>query len=166
MKKILLALTIVFLMNTSYITNSYIYVNPDNSYSSNVNSRGNSNYLEIKSIALKEKIYERNNKKNNVRYGLEIIDSSVYPGEVGIVIIASHSGRGKNAYFNNLHKMKVNDKALIKYNNKNYTYTYYKNDIQKKNGKLSIEYDGCTKLILITCTHGRLKTHQSIYYFK
>lgn len=121
--------------------------------------------LEIDSINLSVGFYSPNSWRNNVKYGLQILETSTMPNKKGQLIIASHTGNSSVSYFRNLKKLKEGQIAKIYYLNKIYYYEYMKIDIQEKNGHLKIEKNSDYPLVLITCTKAGGKT-QSIYYFK
>lgn len=106
--------------------------------------------LEIPKINLKKGLYAKDNKYNDVKYGIQILDKS----NENLVILASHSGNSLISYFKNLAKLKVDDKVIIKYQEKDYIYQVrYFYEIEK-NGKLEILDDNIyKKIILITCNN-------------
>lgn len=121
--------------------------------------------LDIDSIGLSVGFYSPNSWRNNVKYGLQILENSTMPNKKGQLIIASHTGNSSVSYFKNLKKLKEGQIAKVYYLNKIYYYEYVKMDIQEKNGHLKIEKNNAYPLVLITCTKAGGKT-QSIYYFK
>lgn len=77
------------------------------------------------------------------------------------VILASHSGNGRNAYFKNLHKLELKDKIYLDYNNNKYTYEVSLIYDEIKDGMLPIKrYYDRDELVLITC---KGKKWQTIY---
>ena len=121
--------------------------------------------LDIDSINLSVGFYSPNSWRNNVKYGLQILENSTMPNKKGQLIIASHTGNSSVSYFRNLKKLKEGQVAKIYYLNKIYYYEYVKMDIQEKNGHLKIDKKNAFPLVLITCTKAG-GTTQSIYYFK
>ena len=121
-------------------------------------------YLEIKKINLKQGLVSKNSYYNNVKYNIQMIETSDYPDKnLGNVILAAHSGSGYIAFFKNLYKLKKGDEAKITY--KNYVYTYKIVNIYNvpKTGKVKINRDvHKTTLTLITCTFNS-KTEQTVY---
>ena len=101
---------------------------------------------------------------NDVEKNILVVDGSNYPDtDRGNFILAGHSGTGWKAFFNDLYKLQVSDKAYVTYKNKKYTYSIVNIYKQPKIGKLAIyrNYDKNT-LTLITCTNNDSKS-QTIY---
>lgn len=122
--------------------------------------------LEIEKINLKRELFEIGNINNNVDKNLFVVDSSVFPDALNSnVIIAGHSGSGKNAYFKNLYKLKQGDTLKLYYNNKLYIYEINDIEYQDKTGILYLKKENYNMLTLITCTLND-KKHQTIYYAK
>lgn len=96
--------------------------------------------LEIPKINLKRGLYSLESEKNNVKYNIEILSESKMPEEKNSnLILASHSGNAKNAYFKNLKDLELNDISYIYYNNKKYTY--------KVTNIYEVEKDGSAEII-------------------
>ena len=121
-------------------------------------------YLEIPKIGLYRGFVDMDSVANNVQINLQIIKPSNYPDvDKGNVIIIGHSGNYNNSYFKNLYKLELNDTAMIKYNNKIYTYKIVNIYTEAKDGLITVYRDerkSC--LTLITCTKDD-KTTQTIY---
>ena len=138
----------------------------NNKTSTNISSVHN-NYigiLEISKINFKRGFYNIDDKNNNVNKNIQVIKNSDMPDvHNGMMIIAGHSGNGISAYFKNLYKLNIKDKASVYYNGIKYEYTI--NDIYKteKDGNINIvrEKDRNT-LVLITCDK-KDKTKQIVY---
>lgn len=121
-------------------------------------------YLYIPKINLTKGFLDQRSKENDVEKNILVVEGSNYPDtERGNLILAGHSGTGWKAFFNDLYKLNINDKAYITYKNKKYTYNIVNIYKQPKIGKLAIyrNYDKTT-LTLITCTNNDSKT-QTIY---
>lgn len=120
--------------------------------------------LEIPKIDFSKGFYKKESSLNNVKFNIKIIPQSNYPDEdKGNVIIIGHSGNYNNSYFKDLYKLELNDTAMIKYNNKIYTYKIVNIYTEAKDGVVTIYRDerkSC--LTLITCTKDD-KTTQTIY---
>ena len=70
--------------------------------------------LKIPKINLEKGLFAKNDKYNNVNFGLEILKESDSPDVInGNVIIAGHSGTANISYFKNLHRLEIGDKAII-----------------------------------------------------
>lgn len=120
--------------------------------------------LEIPKINFNKGFYKKESSLNNVKYNLKILPQSNYPDyDKGNVIIIGHSGNYNNSYFANLYKLELNDTAIIKYNNKSYTYKIVNIYTDDKDGTVTIYRDETKNtLTLITCTKDD-KTTQTIY---
>lgn len=109
--------------------------------------------LEIPSINLRRGIYSKDSKENTIEKNVALMKESDLPDTIyGNVILASHSGTAKIAYFNNLSKLKFNDIAYIYFNGTQYTYYLVKSYEADKTGEVSI-FRNLQKntLTLITC---------------
>ena len=121
-------------------------------------------YLTIPKINLTKGFLDKRSPDNDVEKNILVVDGSNYPDtDRGNFILAGHSGTGWKAFFNDLYKLQVNDKAYVTYKNKKYTYRIVNIYKQPKTGKLAIyrNYDKNT-LTLITCTNNDSKS-QTIY---
>ena len=111
-------------------------------------------YLKIAKINLYKGLYSVDSGKNNVKYNIEILSKSNMPNEEnGNLILAAHSGNGKNAYFNDLRKLVLNDIVSVFY--KNVEYKYKVVDIYEinKTGKAVIRRNkNKNTLTMITCS--------------
>ena len=120
--------------------------------------------LEIPKINFSKGFYKKESSLNNVKFNIKIIPQSSYPDEdKGNVIIIGHSGNYNNSYFRNLYKLELNDTAMIKYDNKIYTYKIVNIYTEAKDGLITVYRDerkSC--LTLITCTKDD-STTQTIY---
>lgn len=85
------------------------------------NNEVTKNKIVIESINI-DKEYEIKSKNGDIK---EIVMFEEY-GRPNVdnlnVVIGAHSGTGKYALFNNIHKLKKEDKIIIYYNNKKYVY--------------------------------------------
>ena len=117
--------------------------------------------IEIPKIKLQKELNEITDKKNDVNKNILVHKNSKFPDNI---ILASHSGNNKHAYFKNLYKLKINDHIKIYYDNKIYEYTIQKIEEQNKTGKLYLENQLNERLILITCSQNN--KNQVIYYSK
>ena len=120
--------------------------------------------LEIPKINFNKGFYKKESSLNNVKYNLKILPQSNYPDyDKGNVIIIGHSGNYNNSYFANRYKLELNDTAILKYNNKSYTYKIVNIYTDDKDGTVTIYRDETKNtLTLITCTKDD-KTSQTIY---
>lgn len=120
--------------------------------------------LEIPKIGFSRGFYRKGSSLNNVKFNLKILDQSNYPDEEkGNVIIIGHSGNYSNSYFGNLYQLTTGDPAIIKYNNKTYTYKIVNIYTEIKDGTVTIYRDETKNcLTLITCTKDD-DTTQTVY---
>ena len=121
-------------------------------------------YLEIPKINLKRGFVSIDSKYNNVNRNLYVVKGSNYPDvQNGNLMIASHSGYGWQAFFHNLYKVNVGDKAYVTYNGVKYTYVINNIYDQNKTGTISVYRDYTrSTLTLITCTRNS-DTKQTVY---
>ena len=121
-------------------------------------------YLSIPKINLNKGFVDKRSSENDVEKNIMVIEGSTYPDvERGNFILAGHSGTGWKAFFNELYRLSVGDKAYITYKNKKYTYKLTNIYKQPKTGNIAIyrNYDKTT-LTLVTCTNNDEST-QTIY---
>lgn len=107
--------------------------------------------LEIPSINLSRGFLDKENIYNDVDYNIKILDESAMPNEKGNVILASHSGNSKIAFFKNLYKLKIQDKVYIYYNGLKYEYKIYNKYEEIKDGDIDILESRESMLTLTTC---------------
>ena len=120
--------------------------------------------LEIPKINLSKGFTDINSKYNTVNKNIQVVETSTYPDvDKGNFIIAAHSGTSYLAYFKNLYKLAIGDKAYVNYNNKRYTYQIVNIYEQAKTGQIAIYRDtNKTTMTLVTCTKDS-KTKQTVY---
>jgi len=163
----------VFLIIVSIVISLYTFVKfkiNQNNYEVAVNNKllNNDYYaiIEIPKINLKREIYEIKNINNNVDSNILVHKNSIFPGKAkSNVILAAHSGNGKNAYFKNLYKLKTNDTIYLYFNSFKYEYEIQEIEYQNKTGSLYIKEGFDNMITLITCTYNNQNT-QTIYYGK
>ena len=74
------------------------------------------------------------------------------------MILASHSGTSKVAFFNNLKNITINDLVYIYYDNIKYKYKVIKKYQIKKTGYFNMQNkENKTLLVLITCNQNNSK---------
>lgn len=95
-------------------------------------------------------MYNIDSPLNDINKNIKILSSSDL--NKNSIILASHSGNSKNAYFNNLNNLENNDLIYIYHNNKKYAYQINKIYYIDKNGYLEIPEIMSNTLILITCS--------------
>ena len=120
--------------------------------------------LQIDKIGLKRELFTINSKNNDVNRNILVHEMSVFPGdEVSHVILAAHSGVGRNAYFKDLYKLEKNDEIKLYYDGYLWYYEIIKIEYQDKTGVLYLLEKDEDMITLITCTKGDNET-QTIYY--
>ena len=109
--------------------------------------------IEIPKINVKNKIYNKKSKLNNIDLNVIIMNESDYPDKKdGTVIIGAHSGIGKLAYFKNLNKLEIGDLVYLEYKGIKYTYRVTDSHLDKKDGSIVINYNNSKKILyLYTC---------------
>lgn len=75
--------------------------------------------LEIPNIKVKQPIYPKNAKENNVDKNIMLLEETDK-----FIALAAHSGNGIHAYFRDLNKISLNDKILLFKENKTYEYVF------------------------------------------
>lgn len=121
-----------------------------------INIQVEDNYIaviEIPSINLRKGIYSKNSIENNIEKNVTILKESAMPDtQNGNVVLASHSGLSKIAYFNDLTKLKINDIAYIYYNGSRFFYKLINIYEVDKTGTVDIVRNTQRNtLTLITC---------------
>ena len=119
------------------------------------NPKTTSNYyllLEIPKIELYKKIYGLDNEFNNLKYNIELLPQSNF--EQNLFFLAAHSGTNKNAYFNKVKFLEVNDLIYLTFFEQKEQYIYKISEIYliEKNGYLKISERSNNILYLITCS--------------
>lgn len=120
--------------------------------------------LEIEKIHFKREIFPIDHKNNQVNKNVFLHSNSVLPGdETSHIILAAHSGNGRNAFFKDLYLLEIHDEICFYYQGKKWIYEIVDIEYQKKTGVLYLKEDYANMITLITCTKGDDKT-QTIYY--
>ena len=115
--------------------------------------------LKIPSIGLEKGLVSKDSYYNNVNKNIKILDESDMPDEEnGNVILAAHSGNGKNAFFKNLNKLEIDNIVSIFYNGYEYKYRMVNTYDVEKTGTVEILRNAQKNtLTLITCRHNTNK---------
>ncbi len=111
--------------------------------------------IEIKSVNLKNVIVESTDKKY-LNHHVCHFENSAMPGEYGNFALAGHSSTYYyNQVFNELHKVKIGDKIIIKTINDEFTYTITETIVVESDEIEVLDQDMTKKEItLVTCTNG------------
>lgn len=126
----------------------------DKSFSEDTKSEFKYDYigvLEIPKISLSRGFVDKNNKYNDINYNIKLLEESNMPDEKGNVILASHSGNSKIAFFKDLYKLKLDDEVYIYYNGLKYVYKVYDVYEEIKDGDIDIQEFREYMLVLTTC---------------
>lgn len=108
--------------------------------------------ISIPKIKLNKKIYNLDDKKNNLNEGLKLLKPLILPNQNNsIIIIAGHNGNSNISHFRNLYKVKLKDEVIINYNNIKYYYEIVEIYDIKKNGTALIKNNYNNIIVLITC---------------
>lgn len=111
--------------------------------------------LKIPKINLERGLVDPNSYLNNIQYNVAFLKDSDMPDQAnGNVILAAHSGNARISYFRKLDKLSIDDKVLIDYKGKTYTYSVvHIYDIEKTGKAKIIRNQNTNTLTLITCRH-------------
>lgn len=105
---------------------------------------------------------------NNVDQNIAIMGGSQYPNEDDSnFILAAHNGSGWNAFFTNIDKLVIGDKAYVNYDGKQYAYKLVKTYSDPKGDKQVTIYKNYEKkqLTLITCKRPDYKKYYLVLVF-
>ena len=114
------------------------------------NSKEIENKIVIESINIDSK-YKIESKNGDIK-GIVMFEESGRPNiENSNVVIGAHSGTGKYALFNNINKLKKDDKIIIYYNNEKYLYIVNVVKEVKDTNLGILENNNKSILTLLTC---------------
>lgn len=123
-----------------------------------INNQSDEVKIIINKININENM-EISSIKDDVN-GIVMFSEYKRPDEEGKIVIGAHSGYGSNAYFNNLHKLEIDDEIKIKYKGKYYLYEVVEvKEVEETETKI-LQSDS-NVLILMTCKIGD-KTKRTI----
>lgn len=144
-----------YLEVTSNEKNDVIYNSPESEIKESKDISDSERYLgvlEIPSIELKMGFFDIDSSLNTVDKNIEVLEMTNMSGtEHSFLVLASHSGSGRYAYFKNLYKLDSEDWVMIYYNGLKYTYKVSLKEYQEKTGKITINSGDNDLLILTTC---------------
>ena len=109
--------------------------------------------LEIPKINLKKGVYPLHSSENTIEKNVAIMKESALPTDLnGNVVLEAHNGTAVISYFNQLHKLNIDDQAYIYYQGIKYTYIVSKIYDVKKDGDVEVNRSADKNtLTLITC---------------
>lgn len=125
--------------------------------------------IKIPKIRLDRGFLKYGQSGNNVNQNVAVLGGSSYPStENSNLILASHSGSGWNAWFNNLDRLKKGDYAYIHYGGKKYKYQLFKvYSDRKRDRRINTYYYGDGKyLTLVTCKKPDYRTFYLVSVFR
>ena len=154
---ILISMSIYFTRDTNTITTTTQKIAMDQYLEQKEELFG---IIEIPSLNLKQPIYPIGNKENNVDKNIMLLEQ----GD-NFLALASHSGNGPHAYFQNLSKISSQDPIKIIRGDETKEYYVWKMEEVKKTGTIFIEDYDFPYLILITCSKTKNQI-QEVYYAK
>lgn len=103
--------------------------------------------LQIPSIGLKGGITSIDNKYNDAKYNIELVEE-----KDNLIVLASHNGNYQNSYFGKLKNMELGDEIKYYKDGKLYTYIYSNSYEIKKDGYADIyRKNNESAIVLITC---------------
>lgn len=110
--------------------------------------------LEIPKMKLKKGLVDPDSYSNNVNMNIQILKPYAMPNIKGSnLILASHSGSSRVAFFDDLNLLTKDDNIFIYYNNVRYSYKVIKKYEKKKDGTLIVsKKPKDTILTLTTCS--------------
>lgn len=111
--------------------------------------------LKIPKINFERGLVNPSSYLNNIQYNVAFLKDSAMPDQInGNVILAAHSGNARISYFKKLDKLSIDDKVIIDYKGKTYTYSVaHIYDIEKTGKAKIIRNQNTSTLTLITCRH-------------
>lgn len=109
--------------------------------------------VQIPKINLNKSLYKIDSKLNNVEENVTILESNL----PSIIVLAAHSGTGRNAFFKDLNKLNINDTINLTYTNNHYTYKVINIFEQDKSGYITINEKEYDQLFLTTCSYNKNK---------
>jgi len=138
-------ITLMFFLNLKDEKNSIStnLLNIDNYETINIEEDA---YLEIPKINLKKPIYELDDYRNNIDYGIEILSES----NSNILYLAAHSGNSELSIFNRLIELVLGSNIILNYNGVKMEYNLKRREIHPKTGELKLNISSVS-VVLITC---------------
>lgn len=111
--------------------------------------------IEIPKISLKRGLVDKNSPQNNVNQNVQILKESDLPTKAnGNVILASHSGNSRTAYFKQLKELECGDLVYLYYDQHIFIYKVSNKYEIEKNGNAIIRTNMNKKtLTMITCAN-------------
>ncbi len=112
--------------------------------------------LKIPKINFERGFLDKDDVNNTIDKNIEYLkESTEIDADKSEIFIAGHSGNGIHSYFNDLDKLKLNDKAIIIYNGKEYNYELDEIKFYEKKESIAFKERDDNTLTLITCSQVR-----------
>lgn len=109
--------------------------------------------LFIPKLELREKIYFKESKWNDLNQGLYLLPTSDYlEEESSQMIVLSHSGNSRISYFKDLDKLAIHDKIVVNLDDAIYFFKIMDIYEEKKDGTIAVKKPDEMSLVLVTCT--------------
>ena len=122
--------------------------------------------LEIPSLNIKNPIYKKGMKENNVDENIQLLEENISNNlKSNFIVLAGHSGNGTHAYFKNLYQLQEKEAIFFSYQNQKKEYQFFKKEEVPKTGVVYIENYDFPYLVLITCSKTK-EDIQEVYYAK
>lgn len=124
--------------------------------------------LKIPSINLNRGFVAYGTSGNNVDQNIAILKGSTYPDDgYSNFIIAGHNGSRWNAFFTNIDKLSLGDKAYVTYKGKQYSYKLVKRYKDRQGDGVTLyRHSGKKQLTLITCSRPDYQTYYLVLIFE
>lgn len=124
--------------------------------------------LKIPSINFNRGFVAYGSSGNNVDQNIAILKGSTYPNiAYSNFILAGHNGSRWNAFFSNLDKVKLGDKAYVTYKGKEYRYSLVKRYKDRQGDGVTLyRHSNKKHLTLITCSRPDYKTYYLVLVFE
>lgn len=122
--------------------------------------------LEIPSLNIKNPIYQKEEKENNVDKNVQLLEENISSNKKSnYIVLAAHSGNGIHAYFKDLYRLKEKESIIFHYQNERREYQFFKKENVAKTGVVYLENYDFPYLVLITCSKTK-DDIQEVYYAK
>lgn len=139
----------------NYIEETIVVENQESTKIETKKEERKTNYmavLEIPSIKLKQGIVNATQNFDSINYAVSADNNGNYPDQEGNFILYAHSGNSIIAYFDDLHKVNLEDDVYVYFKGTKYHYKVFNKFNIEKNGKLNVLSTTTKKYItLITC---------------
>lgn len=124
--------------------------------------------LKIPSINFNRGFVSYGTSGNNVDQNIAIMEGSTYPDDAySNFILAGHNGSRWNAFFTNIDKLSLGDKAYVTYKGKQYSYSLVKKYKDRQGDGVTLyRHSSKKQLTLITCSRPDYQTYYLVLVFE